>query len=191
MFDKKKRGAGGAVKIILAVLLVVLTLGALAATGAGIVCGAVLNGPSETARDQLTVRLLSSESTAWIPSLFLDAQTLAQIPGPQPVLPPEERPTAPSEQIQFEQAPADPWAAYPDGIRIETYHSRTFTAQVMLIKDPSQVYLGTSSRKFDLSITGNRILPQMKKVRWLPSTQGPSMMTALPVPMWAACLWVW
>ncbi len=38
-------------------------------------------------------------------------------------------------------AASDEWAAYPDGIRIESYAGKTFNAHIMLIQDPSRVYL--------------------------------------------------
>lgn len=37
------------------------------------------------------------------------------------------------------------WSAYPDGVRIDTYRGDTFTAQIMIVRDPARVSLGTSS----------------------------------------------
>lgn len=151
----------GLLTVILCSLLVLFTLAVLTAVGLYSACNLVLNGPSESARDALAISLLKSDATAWIPPLFLDEQELAQIQNdgslrPEPL--PEDKQTT----IQFETAPADEWANCPDGIRIETIHKSTFTAHVMLIRDPSAVYLATSSDTFDIDIQGTRILNQMR-----------------------------
>ena len=67
----------GLLTVILCSLLVLFTLAALAAVGLYSACNLVLNGPSESARDSLTISLLKSDATAWIPPLFLDEQELA------------------------------------------------------------------------------------------------------------------
>lgn len=55
-------------------------------------------------------------------------------------------------------AASDEWAAYPDGIRIEDYAGKTFNAHIMLIQDPSRVYLGLSSYDgFSTSKPGKRL----------------------------------
>ena len=148
---------------ILCCFLVLFTLFLLMAVGLGMACNLVLNGPSESARNALTVSLLESDTTAWIPSLFLDEQTLAQIQTGETVLQPEAVPDAPQVVVDFESDTIDEWANHPDGIRIETVYGRTYTAHVMLIRDPSQVYLATSSDTFDITINGNRIVRQMQK----------------------------
>ena len=148
---------------ILSCFLILFTLLILTAVGLGMACNLILNGPSENARNALAVSLLESDATAWVPSLFLDEQTLAQIQSGEPVLEPEPAPQDPQVVVKFESDTADEWADYPDGIRIETIYGRTYTAHVMLIRDPSQVYLATSSDTFDISIKGTRIVQQMQK----------------------------
>lgn len=46
------------------------------------------------------------------------------------------------------------WSVYPDGIRIETVRNELFTAHVMVVRDPSKVYLATSVEEFSLDIPG-------------------------------------
>ena len=149
--------------VFLCVFLVLFTIVLLAVVGLGMACDLVLNGTSESARQELTLSLLKSDSTAWIPSMFLDEQTLTQIQTGETPPPPESEPTAPQVEVDFATDSADDWANYPDGIRIEAVHGRTFTAHVMLIRDPSTVYLATSSDTFHISINGNRILRQMQQ----------------------------
>lgn len=148
---------------VLCGLLVLLTLIFLAGAGIWMTLDAVFNGPSPSARDALALSLMESDATAWIPPLFLDEQTLAALNTEEPALYPEPIPEEPQMVIEFGSAPADPWADCPDGIRMETHYGRTYTAHVMLIRDPSAVYLGTSSTSFSIDKLGNRIFAQMKQ----------------------------
>ena len=52
---------------------------------------------------------------------------------------------------------SDEWEKYPDGIRIESYSGDTYNAHIMIVKDPSQVYMGISTEKFSTSIPGKRL----------------------------------
>lgn len=149
--------------VILCCVFVLVTLVLLAAVGLGLVYNQIFNGPSPGARDALTLSMLESDSTAWIPGLFLDDQTIKYIQGGKPQPQPEAVPGEKQLSVKFETDIADEWADCPDGIRIETHHRRTFTAHVMLIRDPSTVYLATSSNTFDISINGTRMPAQMKK----------------------------
>lgn len=85
--------------------------------------------------------------------------------------------TVPSETLPESQAPAAPageetspveeddpeWAPYPDGIRIDTYEGETFTAQIMLVRDPSRLYLATSSETLSKDTPGLRIDDAIEK----------------------------
>jgi exopolysaccharide biosynthesis protein len=57
---------------------------------------------------------------------------------------------------------SDEWANNPDGIRIESYAGNTFNAHIMIVRDPSRIYMGTSSEKFSTSIPGKRITEAME-----------------------------
>lgn len=52
---------------------------------------------------------------------------------------------------------------YPDGIRIDTYEGETFTAQIMLVRDPSRLYLATSSETLSKDTPGLKIDAAMEK----------------------------
>ena len=58
---------------------------------------------------------------------------------------------------------AGEWDSYPDGIRIEQFSGTTFDASVMIIRDPSQVYMATSTENFSKDIPGLRINEAMEK----------------------------
>lgn len=48
----------------------------------------------------------------------------------------------------------DEWAGFRDGVRVDTYAGKTFTAHVMLVRDPSAVYLATSSHPLSKETPG-------------------------------------
>ena len=59
------------VRVILRCLLVLFTLVILAGVGLWMTLDKIFNGPSESARDILTMSLLEPSATKWIPALFL------------------------------------------------------------------------------------------------------------------------
>lgn len=69
-------------------------------------------------------------------------------------------PTAPTQPTTVSNTPTeeatlnDAWVDFPDGIQIDTYTGETFTAHVMLVRDPSKVYLATSSDSLSLDTPG-------------------------------------
>ena len=64
-------------------------------------------------------------------------------------LPPAESKDFPSVQEDSEE-----WENFPDGIRIDTYTGETFTARVMIVRDPSKVYLAASSDPLSMDTPG-------------------------------------
>lgn len=90
-------------------------------------------------------------------------QAPTQAPVQPPHLPTEPIVDEPRVEIVFGEAPADFWTDCPDGIRIETIAKQTYTAHVMFVKDPSSVYLTTSTENFSIHIPGGRLPAQMEK----------------------------
>ena len=84
-------------------------------------------------------------------------------------MPPEtisetQTPAAPTEEVATPTEEAETeWAPYPDGIRIDTYTGGTFTAQIMLVRDPSRVYLATSSETLSKDTPGLKIDDAIEK----------------------------
>ena len=63
--------------------------------------------------------------------------------------------TSPAESTSpVEENQNDEWANSPDGIHIETYEGETFTAHIMVIRDPANVYLATSTDDFSTETPG-------------------------------------
>ncbi len=106
-------------------------------------CYLLLNGPSETMRDALVLSAKQASATKWLPGLFLDHDLVNQI---------EENSKAVSydvismeEQKTPEKEEVDEWADAIDGVRLVNISKPTFKAYLLMVKDPSRVFVGTSS----------------------------------------------
>ena len=74
-------------------------------------------------------------------------------PAPTADVPRETAPPAESTS-PVEKNQNDEWADSPDGIHIETYEGETFTAHIMVIRNPANVYLATSTDEFSTETPG-------------------------------------
>ncbi len=151
------------VRIAMRTLLVILTIAILASAGLVLTLNKIFNGPSENARDILTMSLLEASATKWIPGIFLGQETVEQIRAKAGTALPDDVSTP--SQITINTNPnvhADAWKDYPDGIRIETVQGDTYTAHVMLIRNPASVYLATSTDNFSINTPGTRIHNQIE-----------------------------
>lgn len=162
MKEKTTKKRSAAVRILCRSLLVVLTVIVLAVGGLSMILNLIFNGPSESARDVLTMSLLEASATKWVPGLFLGKEKVDEIRADvgTPLL--EEFSDASQVIITSGTLNSDEWKDHPDGIRIETVYGSTYTAHVMIVRDPSKVYLATSTDKFSLSIPGTRIHNQIE-----------------------------
>jgi len=151
----RRSGAFGRVlrRSLFVFLLVILLL----VSALVLVLNTIFTGPSPAARDMLAMALIEASATKWIPGLFLDDATIASIR--------EVRGTALEDSVSDTSAVVirtdsaeDEWKDYPDGIRIERVDGDTYNAHVMIIRDPSRVYLGTSNPDgYSKSVPGKRI----------------------------------
>lgn len=63
-------------------------------------------------------------------------------------------PTIPTATTEGNPDTDQIWSEYPDGVRIEPVTGEYFTGHVMIVRDPSKVYLATSSEKLSMDIPG-------------------------------------
>ena len=157
---KKKKGSGLLGRIVRRFFLLLFTVILLAFAALCLVMNLVFNGPSEAARDVLTMSLIEASATKWVPALFIGDEAVAQIQASVNAEMTEEVTDISKVVINKTNAITsenNEWANYPDGIRIESYAGDTFNAHIMIIRDPSQVYMATSTEKFSTSIPGKRI----------------------------------
>ncbi len=118
----------------------------------------LLTGPSETMRDQVVLSAMQASATKWLPGLFLEEALVQEICArsadvQEQMIPigvfvsssDEEDDSQDSPDGEKEDTPADEWADAIDGMLYKTYSGSTFKAYILLVKDPSRVYVGTSS----------------------------------------------
>ena len=125
----------------------------------------ILNGPSPAAQEILTMSLIEASATKWVPALFIGEERVAEIRTSVNQELPQDVSTPTQVVIQKGAALSannDEWANYPDGIRIERVSGDTYNAHVMIVRDPSTVYMGTSSPAYSTSIPGKRITEMME-----------------------------
>ena len=123
--------ARGAAVFFTAIFLVVYAVFAL--------CFVIAKGPSESARNLAVQSALQASATKWVPGLFLDDETIAEIKEAenaviQDVVSLDDYVT--SDESSDTDTPEDPWANAIDGMLYETVSGSTYKAYVLLVKDP-------------------------------------------------------
>lgn len=141
--EKKKRGGAGRIIRRILLCLLVLLLSALYMLFSAV--ATVAHGPSETVRDLLVLSAMQASATKWVPGLFLSTETVNEIV--------ENSKKVNTDTVSIEDygTPAgddtqtDIWDKAIDGMLFETVNGSTYKAYVLLVKDPSRVFVGTSS----------------------------------------------
>ncbi len=166
---KKKSGKQLAFCILRRVLLVIFTIVVVAVVALALLLNTIFHGPSETARNTLTMSLLEASATKWVPGLFIGQDKVEQIKNGGDQLY-EDLPDDVTDNtlIQIDTdnlitGNTDEWKDHPDGIRIEEIQGATYTAHVMIVRDPSRVYLATSRLPFSKDVPGQRITNAIEK----------------------------
>ena len=156
---KKKKGSGLLGRIIRRFFLLLFTVIVLVVVALCLVLNLVFNGPSPAAREVLTMSLLEPSGTKWIPGLFMDEEVVESIRNGTGVQMTEELTDTSKVVINKDGgfSASSEWANSPDGIRFEEYKGATFNAHIMIVRDPSSVFMGTSTEKYSTSIPGKRL----------------------------------
>ncbi len=162
---KKKKGSTLLGRILFRIFLLLITTLGLALLALILVMNLIFNGPSPAARDVLTMSLLEPSATKWMPALFLGEETVEEIRSKQGAQLENEVSSGSSVIINKDSAyfaESDEFANYSDGIYIERITGKTYIAHLMVIQDPSRVYMAKSTEKYATSIPGTRIHNQME-----------------------------
>lgn len=161
---RKKSNAKLVLCFIRRFLLVFFTLVLLLFVGLVLICNLIFNGPSTTARDRLTMSMRESSGMKWCPALFIGKDTVAEIEKVTASELPDQLSDNSQIKIDLDNvlSGTDEWENHPDGIRIEKVSGDTYNAYVMIVRDPSRVYLATSSDNFTTSKPGTRITQQIE-----------------------------
>ena len=162
---KKKKGGGFLGRLIRRFFLLVFTVVILVAATLVLVLNLAFNGPSPAMQEVITMSLIEASATKWVPALFIGEERVAEIRTSVNQELPQDVSSSTKVVIQKANAltgTSDEWANYPDGIRIERVAGDTYNAHVMIVRDPSTVYMGTSTEKYSTAIPGKRITEMME-----------------------------
>lgn len=163
---KKKKGSGIVGRIVRRFFLLLFTIIILVLVALVLVMNLIFNGPSQAAQEVLTMSLIEASATKWVPALFIGEERVAEIQTSQGAELAEEVTDTTKVVIQKGNALSatnDEWANYPDGIRIERVSGDTYNAHIMIVRDPSTVYMGTSTESYSTSIPGKRVTEIMNE----------------------------
>ena len=145
---RRARGGLRTSTVVKRVVLVLFTVVFIAVFALTALLYTMVTGPSETVRDLLVLSATQASATKWAPGLFLGQELVDEI-------------VAKSGQVQEEviqmgshtakrggdaqNDDADEWANAVDGMLYQTYSGPSYTAYVLLVRNPSRVYVGASS----------------------------------------------
>ena len=109
--------------------------------------------------------LIEASATKWVPALCIGEDTVAEIRESVSDSGLEEDVTDTTKVIiqanNVITGNSNEWDNYPDGVRIERRSGDTYNAHIMIVRNPAQVYMGTSTEKFSTAIPGKRITEVM------------------------------
>ena len=163
---RKKKGSGIVGRIIRRFFLVLFTVVLLVLIALILAANVIFKGPSPAMRSILTMSLLEPSATKWIPGLFLEEDVLNDIRNPKSEAMAES--TTNTELITINKdsilsGASDEWAKHPDGVYIERLSGATYNAHVMVVRDPSKVFMGRSTETYSTSIPGKRLNEVMEE----------------------------
>ncbi len=152
------------------IILVAVTLAVLAVFALLYTLNTVAHGPSESVRNALVQSAMQASATKWVPGLFLSDEEVQAIiaAGEEKVVEEVDYdvPPLPVEQATDDVFHGDDPAQGPDisdGIEYRQISAGTFRAYVMIVQDPSKVFVGVSSDKFASARRGQRIYEAAEK----------------------------
>ena len=135
--------------VIRRVLLVIVTALALLIIGLYALLYTLVNGPSQSMRDKLVLSCTQASATKWVPSLFMDQSIVDEIVANSAQVQEEViqmgAHTSSGDTSTGDTGETEDWSKAIDGMIYKTHNGPTFTAYILLIKDPSRVYVATAS----------------------------------------------
>lgn len=164
------RRRGRARRVILRGLLLLFTLIVMLTATLLVALSIVANGPSKALRDTLVLSAMQASATKWIPGLFLsdaeiDAILSESAEVNREVVSFEDYKNGYTDLLPSQSGSADvgagelrdEWADAHDGMKLTTFYTDSFQAYVLLVRDPSRVYVATSSDFSDPEVPGKDV----------------------------------
>ncbi|MEE0970334.1 MAG: phosphodiester glycosidase family protein [Clostridia bacterium] len=158
----KKTLTGKAIAGRVAVSLVsVLLFAVIAVFG---LCFTIAKGPSETVRNLLVLSAKQASATKWVPGLFLDDETINEILANSAKV---ETDVMSIEDYYSEDnggnIDRNEWENAKDGMIFKTLKGASYTAYMLIVRDPSRVFVGASSDDYSTSSKGKNIFEATEK----------------------------
>ena len=160
-----KKEKGGTVKtVVLRTLLSLFTVLVCIIIAAFALLYVLVNGECEPLKERLVLSATQASATKWLPGLFMpqsdvDAIIAKSMEINTDVMSLDEYTAMLNTDNSTEN---DEWANAVDGMLFEKIHGATFTGYVLLVKDPSRVFVGTSSN-FKNNVPGMKIFDMAEK----------------------------
>ncbi len=125
-----------------------------------ILVGVVAYGPSTTMRDMLVLSAMQASATKWVPGIFLSDEEVDRIVNLSykesvVILDPTTMDTLGGDN--------DEVGASIDGMKYITANYPNFKAYILLVADPSRLYVGTSSNNYSAAKQGKRIFEMVEQ----------------------------
>ncbi len=143
----KKKASSIIGKILLRTLSFILALLFAAVGSAYIILKAIATGPSVTIRDQLVLSAMQASATKWVPGLFLDDELVKEIYDNSFVIQTDVTPIdSYKDSVIGNFGDKDADGNEPkeiDGLTYFTINGPTYKAYVMIVSDPSRLYVAT------------------------------------------------
>lgn len=180
---EKKYGAsyyvGFFARLFYRIILIAVTVLLLAVFAVWYTINTIAHGPSETIRNALVLSAMQASATKWVPGLFLDDETVDKIvnSSQEKIIEEVDVPTDDSTNTGPVYVPEDQQGGseavdISDGIEFHFDTSGTFRAYVMIIHDPSKVFVGVSSNDFPNAVRGQRIYDAAEKYKAIAAING-------------------
>ena len=107
----------------------------------------LVNGPCEPLSERLVLSATQASATKWLPGLFMPQSRVDEIVAKSFVVNTDVMTLEEYAALHADPSDkaADEWENAVDGMLFETVNGATFTGYVLLVKDPSRVFVGTAS----------------------------------------------
>ena len=124
----------------------------------------LVNSECQPLRDRLVLSAMQASATKWLPYLFLPGETVESIVEASYIVNTDVMSLDEYKMLTADQEAKveDIWSNAVDGMIFETIHGSNFKGYVLIVKDPSRVFVGTSS-DFTKGLKGMTIFDMAKK----------------------------
>lgn len=121
----------------------------------------IANGPSTTIRDKLVLSATQASATKWVPRLFMSEEEVQAIIDNSYV---DSKLTIDMDSyVDKEETPKEEEEQLIDGMKYISARYDNFKAYILIVPDPSRVYVGTASKNFSSATEGKRVFDIAKQ----------------------------